>query len=243
MYNCVEGNAWKSTLRVSLIASILVGCCGNLGKTLGTLAFLPVCGSVESGNSVSLIPTFHRLLLLFRCNMAIKAKQWSGGEMQHKIERKQSQGKIKSVCSQPLRLVRILLYGKESYQWYQLLWDGQYIGTCHCLKDNIPRSWWPMEYLEENINSSFKLSGNTDTPILLRPLPLVLFNPGNSRSKAIERATSEGSRLFFQLVTYALKDCSFWGPETLLLESTNGSRNTSELCKRQRFVLGYNSAM
>lgn len=43
-----------------------------------------------------------------------------------------------------------------------------------------------MEYLEENIHSSFKLFGNTDTPIVLGPLPLVLFNPGNTGSEATQ---------------------------------------------------------
>lgn len=41
----------------------------------------------------------------------------SGVEMrQSERERKQSQDKIESVCSQPLGLVRVLSYGKESYQ-------------------------------------------------------------------------------------------------------------------------------
>lgn len=85
MCNCVEGNAWKFTLVVSLIASVRVGCSGNLRKMHGTSAFPAL-----SDKTVSLIPGLHRLL--FFCLGAIypkKEEQWSGGEAQSKIEVKQ----------------------------------------------------------------------------------------------------------------------------------------------------------
>ena len=64
------------------------GVCRNLGKVPGTLAFpaLSVCGKW----SLCLwCPIFHRLALtlLFRCNIAVKDKQWSRDEMQSKIEK------------------------------------------------------------------------------------------------------------------------------------------------------------
>lgn len=79
MCNCVEGNAWKSALTVSLIASVREG---TEGRCLGLQCSLCVWKWVTVFLSQALPP-------LLRCSIAIKQQQWNGDEMQSKIDRKQ----------------------------------------------------------------------------------------------------------------------------------------------------------